>query len=431
MRRTLFHRTAKQSMSEPSVEQVREVTVVAHRGGKFDAPNTLIGIKKAINYAQLNPDIRFMIEVDVQQSRPVDPGKPGQLVVIHDSSVNLTTTSRGKVSRFTVDELKSLIIKPPKDLAPLDLFESNGTTEAWLFPTSEEDRRIPSLQEVLDLVDEANDFRQARLIPLIGIGIDFTHVASRMGRFKDHVGHPFLEKVNSGSQIHKVSAPEPLLNQLAQEICMRNGGTPIQLISQGVHGSRHLGMLIRLIEGSAPSLSIAVQASTSLFPADSRDVKSAMALDEDKLGLLVSEGRFTINYNHRWDRLATYLQRLTGSYYVNPFCLVSDRFAVSNREAMRQAQADGFLTGFWTVNCAEAIRDVILWGANMVTTDYPPRVAAFIREYLQARCHEEAKNWQPAAVGSPPVRQVQLGSTNLRPPPAERSINEEGALRGA
>jgi glycerophosphoryl diester phosphodiesterase len=410
-------------MGQPPVEQVRKVTVVAHRGGRFDVPNTLIGIKKAINYAQLNPDIRFMIEVDVQQCRPLAPGKPGQLVVIHDSSVNLTTTSRGKVSRFTLDELQSLTIKPPKDPAPPDHRVSRGNSEPRLFPTPEEDRRIPSLQEVLDLADAANEYRHARVIPLIGIGIDFTHVASRLGRFKDHVGHPFLEKVNSGSQLHKVLAPEPLLNQLAQEICMRKGRTPIQLISQGVHGSRHLGMLVRLIEGSAPNLSIAVQASTSLFPADCRDVKSAMALDEDKLGLLVSEGRFTINYNHRWDRLATYLQRLTGSYYVNPFSLVSDRFAVSNREAMRQAREDGFLTGFWTVNCPDAIRDVIMWGADMVTTDYPPRVAAFIRDYVQAQRHQEIDSWPSARVGSMPA--------NLVPPPGEPSINEEGALRGA
>jgi glycerophosphoryl diester phosphodiesterase len=418
-------------MGQPPVEQVRKVTVVAHRGGRFDVPNTLIGIKKAINYAQLNPDIRFMIEVDVQQCRPLAPGKPGQLVVIHDSSVNLTTTSRGKVSRFTLEELQSLTIKPPKEPTPPDHLVSHGNAEPGFFPTPDEDRRIPSLQEVLDLADAANEYRHARVIPLIGIGIDFTHVASRMGRFKDHVGHPFLEKVNSGSQLHKVLAPEPLLNQLAQEICMRKGRTPIQLISQGVHGSRHLGMLVRLIEGSAPNLSIAVQASTSLFPADSRDVKSAMALDEDKLGLLVSEGRFTINYNHRWDRLATYLQRLTGSYYVNPFSLVSDRFAVSNRQAMRQAQEDGFLTGFWTVNCPDAIRDVILWGTDMVTTDYPPRVAAFIRDYIQAQRHRDINSWQPARIGSMPARQVPTGPANMVAPPGEPSINEEGAVRGA
>lgn len=427
----LFHKTVKRSLTQPPVEQVRNVTVVAHRGGRFDAPNTLIGIKKAVNYAQINPDIRFMIEIDVQQCKPVTPREPGQLVVIHDSSVNLTTTSRGKVSRFTLDELKSLTIKQPKETEPLDVFETNGNTEALLFPTPEEDRRIPSLQEALDVVDAANDYRHAKNIPLIGIGIDFTHVASRMGRFKDHVGHPFLEKVNAGSQLHKVSAPEPLLRQLAQEICVREGRTPIQLISQGVHGSRHLGMLIRLIEGSAVSLSIAVQASTSLFPADSRDVKSAIALDEEKLGLLVREGRFTINYNHRWDRLATYLQRLTGSYYVNPFCLISDRFAVSNREAMRHAREDGFRTGFWTVNCPDAIRDVILWGTNMVTTDYPPRVVGFIREYIQSQSNDGVDRRWPTAAGSVSARRARSVLTSLRRNKSKLPVDEVGVLRGA
>jgi hypothetical protein len=141
-------------------------------------------------------------------------------------------------------------------------------------PTPEEDRRIPSLQEVLDTV---NHYRYAKSMTLIGIGIDFTHVANRLDRFKDHVLYPFLEKVSLGSQLNKVSAPKPLLNQLAQEISLRKGRTPIQIISQGVHGRRHLGMLLKLIEGSSVSFSIAVQASMSLFPADGTDMKAAMA----------------------------------------------------------------------------------------------------------------------------------------------------------
>lgn len=349
----------------PSEEQVRHVVVVAHRGGRFDAPNTLIGIKKAINYAQLNPDIRFMIEVDVQQSRSATPGAAGQLVVIHDSIVDFTTTSKGKVSSFTFDQLRSLTIRHPRKLVPLEAFvPSINNMDTWLLPTPAEDRRIPSLQEVLDVLDTVNHYRYAKGVPLIGVGIDFTHVANRMERFKDHVLYPFLEKVSSGSQLHKVSAPEPLLQQLAQEISMRKGRTLIQIISQGVHGRRHLGMLLKLIEGSSVSFSIAVQASTSLFPADSTDVKAAVALDEGKLDQLVREGRFTINYNHRWDRLAFYLRRLTGFNFVNLFHLVPDRFAISNREAMTHAQEDGFRTGFWTVNSPDAIRDVILWGGQ-------------------------------------------------------------------
>jgi hypothetical protein len=115
---------------------------------------------------------------------------------------------------------------------------------------------------------------------------------------------------------------------------------------------------------------------------------------------------------------------------VNPFCLVSDRFAVSNREAMIQAQEDGFLTGFWTVNCPDAIRDVILWGANMVTTDYPPRVAAFIREYIQVQRHRESDSWRPAMLGSMPARQVPLGPAVIPSPQGDPSANEEGVLRG-
>jgi hypothetical protein len=47
---------------------------------------------------------------------------------------------------------------------------------------------------------------------------------------------------------------------------------------------------------------------------------------------------------------------------------------------MALANAEGFKTGFWTVNSKAAIRDVIKWGADMVTTDYPPRVVEVIEE---------------------------------------------------
>jgi hypothetical protein len=338
----ILPKTENWASVRPSEEQMRNVVVVAHRGGRFDAPNTLIGIKKGINYAQLNPDIRFMIEVDVQQCRSADSGVSGQLVVIHDSIVNFTTTGKGKVSSFTFDELRSLTIRHPRKPVPPEDLGPSTTGYACLLPTPEEDRRIPSLQEVLDVLDNVNHHRHAKGIPLIGIGIDFTHVANRMDRFKAHVLYPFPEKVNSGSQLHKVSAPEPLLNQLAQEISVRKGRTPIQIISQGVPGRRHLGMQLKLIEGSSVSFSIAVQASTSLFPADSTDVKAAIGLDEGSLDRLVQAGRFTINYNHRWDRLAFYLRRLTGFNFANPFYLAPDRFAISNREAMTHAQEEGF-----------------------------------------------------------------------------------------
>ena len=139
-------------------------------------------------------------------------------------------------------------------------------------------------------------------------------------------------------------------------------------------------MLMEIMEKSEDDLSIAFQASTSLFPADSKDIKTTLGMGDEKLRSLIQDKRFTINYNHRWDRLAHNLQRFTGFNIRNPYALLPGKFAVSNREAMAKAQAEGILTGFWTVNNSDAIRNVIVWGADMVTTDYPPRAAAIIRE---------------------------------------------------
>ena len=72
-----------------------EVVVVDHRGGRFDVTNTLIAIKKAMNYSELHQEVPFMIEVDVQQSKPDQDEVYGGLVVIHDSTINRTTTSKG------------------------------------------------------------------------------------------------------------------------------------------------------------------------------------------------------------------------------------------------------------------------------------------------------------------------------------------------
>jgi glycerophosphoryl diester phosphodiesterase len=201
-----------------------------------------------------------------------------------------------------------------------------------------------------------------------------------MSRFKDHFFHPLMEKINPGSQIHKVSTPEPLLKQLAYEISIRKGITPIQVISQGVHGSRHLGILMNLLEESSITFSVALQASTSYFPADIRSVKTSFGLYENDIHQLLDNNRFTINYNHRWDRLTHRLRRFTGFNIVNPFSLLPSRIAITNQQAMALANAEGFKTGFWTVNSKAAIRDVIKWGADMVTTDYPPRVVEVIEE---------------------------------------------------
>jgi glycerophosphoryl diester phosphodiesterase len=73
------------------------VMVVAHRGFSGMAPeNTLGAFKKAI---EVDSD---MIELDVRFS------KEGEVVVIHDETLERTTSGRGKVIEKTINELKKL-----------------------------------------------------------------------------------------------------------------------------------------------------------------------------------------------------------------------------------------------------------------------------------------------------------------------------------
>jgi glycerophosphoryl diester phosphodiesterase len=99
------------------------VLVIAHRGFSGTAPeNTRIAFKKALD---LGVD---MIELDVHLS------KEGEVVVIHDDTLNRTTNGKGKVAEYTLKELKQL------DAGSSSSPPYSGET-------------IPALKEVLQLVE--------------------------------------------------------------------------------------------------------------------------------------------------------------------------------------------------------------------------------------------------------------------------------------
>ena len=75
----------------------RKITNIAHRGASSYAPeNTHAAFDMAINMGVKH------IELDVHSS------KDGQLVVIHDDTLNRTTNGNGKVNDHTLKELKAL-----------------------------------------------------------------------------------------------------------------------------------------------------------------------------------------------------------------------------------------------------------------------------------------------------------------------------------
>jgi len=93
---------------------------IGHRGAKGHEPeNTLIGFQKAID---LHVD---RVELDVHLSADKE------LMVIHDDTIDRTTNGKGAVNQFSVLELKRFKI--------------------------EKDQSIPTLTEVLNLIDQRCD----------------------------------------------------------------------------------------------------------------------------------------------------------------------------------------------------------------------------------------------------------------------------------
>ncbi|WML49480.1 glycerophosphodiester phosphodiesterase family protein [Neobacillus sp. PS3-34] len=93
---------------------------IGHRGAAGYCPeNTFVSFERAF---EMGADY---IELDVQLT------KDGRLAVIHDTTVNRTTNGKGRVSDFTMDELKKL------------------DAGSW-FREEFKDEQIPELGEVLD-----------------------------------------------------------------------------------------------------------------------------------------------------------------------------------------------------------------------------------------------------------------------------------------
>lgn len=97
-----------------------KIMVCAHRSTEIDKPeNSLVAIQNAIDN-QIE-----MVEIDIRET------KDGELVLMHDATIQRTTTGTGNVSSFTLQELKQF-----------NLEKANGSL------TNE---KIPTLKEVFDL----------------------------------------------------------------------------------------------------------------------------------------------------------------------------------------------------------------------------------------------------------------------------------------
>ena len=105
------------------LEKLKRPLIIAHRGYRAKYPeNTLVAFKAALDIGVP------MIELDVILTKDRYP------VVVHDQTLERTTDGKGMVKDVTLDEVKKL------------------DAGSWFHPRFAGER-IPTLEEVLDLVD--------------------------------------------------------------------------------------------------------------------------------------------------------------------------------------------------------------------------------------------------------------------------------------
>jgi glycerophosphoryl diester phosphodiesterase len=154
---------AKKEIVRPPWKGKYPVLVIAHRGFSGQAPeNTLIAFKNAMD---LGCD---MIELDIHLS------KDREVVVMHDDTLNRTTTGQGRIADFTLNELKKL------------------DAGSWL-GAQFSDERIPTLKEVLKLSKDK-----------IPVNIEIKH--SKEGKYPiEELAEKALKEVKEVGMINQVN----------------------------------------------------------------------------------------------------------------------------------------------------------------------------------------------------------------------------------
>ena len=142
------------SLPGESAESGRQTLVVAHRGLLRHAPeNTLANFRACL-------ELRLGFEFDVQRT------KDGQLVCLHDTTVDRTTDGSGSVAEMTLAEVREL------------------DAGSWFAPEFSGER-VPTVDEVLKLVASyrENEFLVAVDLKSADVGRE---VASRARELKIH-----------------------------------------------------------------------------------------------------------------------------------------------------------------------------------------------------------------------------------------------------
>ncbi|UJH66954.1 glycerophosphodiester phosphodiesterase family protein [Allomuricauda sp. SCSIO 65647] len=166
----------------------QEIMVVAHRGDWRNAPeNSLQAIENCI---KMGVD---MVEIDVRQT------KDGQLILMHDETIDRTTTGTGKVTELTWDYLQTLQLR-----------DGIGHETPHKIPTLEEALRLCKGKILVNLDKSYNIFAKCYEVVqdtgtekqvIIKGAIPYQQVKDEFGEYLDKVYFmPIVRAKNPDSQ---------------------------------------------------------------------------------------------------------------------------------------------------------------------------------------------------------------------------------------
>lgn len=148
--------------------QGKEVLVVVHRGDWRNAPEN--SIKAIENTIKMGAD---MVEIDIQKT------KDGQLVLMHDKTLNRTTNGKGNVADFTLEEIQKLYLKSGIGIVT---HHKIPTLEEAMLVTKDKilvniDKGYNHFDEVFKILERTGTLKQT----VVKSGSDYSRITSEKG----------------------------------------------------------------------------------------------------------------------------------------------------------------------------------------------------------------------------------------------------------
>lgn len=183
--------------------------IYGHRGDKGNYPeNTLLGFQRAIEKGVDG------LELDVHLT------KDGEVVVIHDETLDRTTDGTGWIKDLTLKEIKQYSAGRP-------------FTHFSAYDVSWVNEKVPTLSEVLQFIKpypvELNIELKTSIIPYIGIEEKVLAIVEQLGHGREVIYSSFhlptllrLKQINPNAKIawllnEAITIPEDYLNSLGLE----------------------------------------------------------------------------------------------------------------------------------------------------------------------------------------------------------------------